>query len=91
MIFGDCTTNIIPTAPEGESWASKLRMISGRPLDEANPILDTELVFAFCIFTGYLFYVQFLVIWYGNLPEETRYVILRVKLTPWEPVAGRPL
>ncbi len=42
--FGDCTTNIIPTSPEGESWASKLRMISGRPLDEANPILDTELV-----------------------------------------------
>ncbi len=41
--FGDCTTNIIPTIPEGESWASKLRMISGRPLDEANPILDTEL------------------------------------------------
>jgi hypothetical protein len=46
-----------------------------------------KLVFAFCIFTGYLFYTQFLVIWYGNLPEETRYVILRVKLTPWEPVA----
>ena len=46
-----------------------------------------KLVFAFCIFTGYLFYVQFLVIWYGNLPEETRYVILRVKLTPWEPIA----
>jgi len=42
--FGDCTTNIIPTAPEGESWASKLRMMSGRPLDEANPILDTELI-----------------------------------------------
>jgi len=42
--FGDCTTNIIPTIPEGESWASKLRMLSGRPLDEANPILDTELV-----------------------------------------------
>jgi len=42
--FGDCTTNIIPTMPEGEGWASKLRMISGRPLDEANPILDTELI-----------------------------------------------
>ncbi len=41
--FGDCKTNIIPTVPEAESWASKLRMISGRPLDEANPILDTEL------------------------------------------------
>ena len=42
--YGDCMTNIIPTVTEAESWASKLRMISGRPLDEANPILDTELV-----------------------------------------------
>lgn len=42
--FGDCRTNIIPTQPESESWASKLRLISGRPLDEANPILDTELI-----------------------------------------------
>ncbi len=42
--YGDCRTNIIPTPTEAESWASKLRMISGRPLDEANPILDTELV-----------------------------------------------
>ena len=42
--YADCKTNIIPTAPESESWASKLRLISGRPLDEANPILDTELI-----------------------------------------------
>jgi len=41
--FDDCDTNIIPMASEAESWATKLRMISGRPLDEANPILDTEL------------------------------------------------
>lgn len=41
--YADCRTNIIPTMPETESWASKLRLISGRPLDEANPILDTEL------------------------------------------------
>ncbi|MBI2548281.1 type II/IV secretion system ATPase subunit [Candidatus Woesearchaeota archaeon] len=41
--YGDCVTNIIPTPTEAESWASKLRMISGRPLDEADPILDTEL------------------------------------------------
>ena len=46
-----------------------------------------KLVMAFCLFTGYLFYAQFLTIWYGNVPEETRYVILRVKFTPWEPVA----
>jgi type IV secretory pathway ATPase VirB11/archaellum biosynthesis ATPase len=41
--FDECRTNIIPTVTEAESWASKMRMISGRPLDEANPILDTEL------------------------------------------------
>ena len=41
--YADCRTNIVPTIPEAESWASKLRLISGRPLDEANPILDTEL------------------------------------------------
>jgi archaeal flagellar protein FlaI len=41
--YEDCVTNIVPTKNEAESWASKLRMISGRPLDEADPILDTEL------------------------------------------------
>lgn len=41
--YGDCYTNIYPTRMEVESWATKLRLISGRPLDEANPILDTEL------------------------------------------------
>jgi len=41
--YGDCYTNIYPTHLEVQSWATKLRLISGRPLDEANPILDTEL------------------------------------------------
>lgn len=41
--YDDCVTNILPTVPEVESWASKLRMISGRPLDEANPILDADI------------------------------------------------
>jgi len=41
--FEDCITNIVPTNTEAESWASKLRMISGRPLDEANPVLDTDI------------------------------------------------
>lgn len=42
--FNDCVTNIVPTKTESESWASKLRLLSGRPLDEADPILDTELI-----------------------------------------------
>lgn len=42
--FEDCMTNIIPTRLESESWATKLRLVSGRPLDEANPILDTDIL-----------------------------------------------
>ncbi len=41
--YTDCITNIFPSTTDTESWASKLRMISGRPLDEANPVLDTGL------------------------------------------------
>jgi len=40
---GECRTNIVPSVSDAESWATKLRLISGRPLDEANPILDTEI------------------------------------------------
>jgi len=41
--YDECTTNIIPSQEDTDSWAAKFRMISGRPLDEANPILDTQL------------------------------------------------
>ncbi|MCB9358388.1 type II/IV secretion system ATPase subunit [Candidatus Woesearchaeota archaeon] len=41
--YDDCKTNVVPTSREVDSWATKLRLMSGRPLDEANPILDTEL------------------------------------------------
>ena len=42
--YGECVTNIIPSREDGESWATKLRILSGRPLDEANPVLDTDLL-----------------------------------------------
>jgi archaeal flagellar protein FlaI len=42
--YNECTTNLIPTKQDFDSWATKFRLLSGRPLDEANPILDTELV-----------------------------------------------
>jgi len=32
-----------------------------------------KLIFAFSVFWMYLFFSQYLVIWYGNLPEETQY------------------
>ena len=41
--YGECVTNIIPSREDSDSWATKLRLLSGRPLDEANPVLDTDL------------------------------------------------
>ncbi|MCE5242856.1 MAG: hypothetical protein LLF99_06630 [Desulfobacteraceae bacterium] len=42
-----------------------------------------KLLLAFCIVAGDFFYCQFFVIWYGNLPEETRYILLRLRMPPW--------
>jgi len=39
----ECVSNIIPSKADFDGWATKFRLLSGRPLDEANPILDTEL------------------------------------------------
>jgi len=39
----ECKTNLIPTREDAEGWATRLRSYSGRPLDEANPVLDTEI------------------------------------------------
>jgi len=41
--YDECMTNILPSQEDSDSWAAKFRMISGRPLDEANPILDSQL------------------------------------------------
>lgn len=40
--FQECETNLIPTQQDAEYWATRFRIISGRPLDEANPVLDTQ-------------------------------------------------
>ncbi|MEK6888350.1 MAG: LAGLIDADG family homing endonuclease [Candidatus Aenigmatarchaeota archaeon] len=42
-IYQECETNIVPSMEDAESWATRFRLRSGRPLDEANPVLDTEI------------------------------------------------
>ncbi len=37
-----------------------------------------KMVFAFSIFWMYLFWSQYLVIWYGNIPEETGFIAARL-------------
>jgi hypothetical protein len=44
-----------------------------------------KLCFAFTAFWGYLTFGQYLVIWYGNLAEETHWARLRL-ISPWLPL-----
>jgi hypothetical protein len=46
-----------------------------------------KLYFAFCLLWADFFYVQFIVIWYGNIPEETAYIIQRTITPPWSHLA----
>ena len=46
-----------------------------------------KLFFAFCLVWGDFFYVQLVVIWYGNIPEETAYLIERTMTPPWNSLA----
>ena len=45
-----------------------------------------KLLFGFCILWAYMFWSQYLVIWYGDLPEETEFIYHRMH-GPWAPVA----
>jgi hypothetical protein len=46
-----------------------------------------KLAFGFCMLWGYMFWSQFLPQWYGNLPEETQWLILRTREFPWKGLA----
>lgn len=45
-----------------------------------------KLMFAFCVFWAYIAFSQYMLIWYGNLPEEIPYMIRRTE-GAWTPVA----
>ncbi len=46
-----------------------------------------KLFFGFCLVWADFFYCQFVVIWYGNIPEETAYVIARTMQPPYQHLA----
>ena len=46
-----------------------------------------KLTFAMCVMWMYFFFSQYLVIWYGNVPVETRFVIRRFFNQPWGTIA----
>jgi hypothetical protein len=46
-----------------------------------------KLVFAMCVMWMYFFFSQYLVIWYGNVPIETRFFLRRFFVDPWRTLA----
>jgi len=46
-----------------------------------------KLCFGFTVFWAYLFFSQFLVIWYGNMPEETSFMFLRMARPEWRGIS----
>lgn len=46
-----------------------------------------KLLFGFCVLWTYLFWCQYLPIWYGNLPEETGFLVVRLFDEPWTQVS----
>ena len=42
-----------------------------------------KFIFAFCLLWSYMCFSQVIVIWYGNIPEETPFLILRMQSESW--------
>jgi Ni/Fe-hydrogenase subunit HybB-like protein len=56
-------------------WRKRLRLEAVIDLHDFHDL--GKLIFGFSIFWAYLMFSQFLVIWYGNLPEETSFPFYR--------------
>ncbi|MFH1151968.1 MAG: type II/IV secretion system ATPase subunit [Nanoarchaeota archaeon] len=74
--YDECSTNILPSQEDVDSWAAKFRMISGRPLDEANPILDTQLEIG-------KIRARISIIQQPLSPDGLAYAIRRHRESPW--------
>ncbi|MCK5624547.1 type II/IV secretion system ATPase subunit [Candidatus Pacearchaeota archaeon] len=74
--YDECSTNILPSQEDADSWAAKFRMLSGRPLDEANPILDTQLEIG-------RIRARIAIIQQPLSPEGLSYSIRRHRESPW--------
>ena len=65
----------------------RLRQGNASSLNQSHFHDIGKLFFGFCLLWADFFYVQLMVIYYGNIPEETYYVIARTMLAPWNKLA----
>lgn len=58
-------------------WMQRNGRLGNAFIDEDHYYNLGALLFGFCCFWGYIAWSQYLLIWYGNMPEETFYLISR--------------
>jgi hypothetical protein len=42
-----------------------------------------KFLFAFSVFWVYLLFAQYIVLWYGDIPAETFFIVVRINFLPW--------
>ena len=95
LILWLTAANLAPAvepAPLSMAWDKNFLTIRGnaRGLTHVGPsaIQDVaKLTFALCVMWMYFFFSQYLVIWYGNVPVETRFFLRRFFDDPWRTMA----
>jgi hypothetical protein len=85
FFMGAWLTGLMSLALLAIFWRRHLQLeelISPRTLHDLG-----KLCFGFTVFWCYLFFSQFLVIWYGNMPEETSFMFLRMASPEWRNIS----
>ena len=72
-LSGICATTLVCVLNKQRGVAGWDQIVTKSRLHDLG-----KMIFAFSIFWMYLFFSQYIVIWYGNLPEETEYLQARL-------------
>jgi len=65
-----------------------LALVAAASRGQRGPVVDlATMLFGFSLLWAGLFYAQFLVIWYGNLPEEVGFLADRLLVSPYREVS----
>ena len=82
---------VVSTLYTGFALLSVLTIVSNARGQTAVPphaVQDVaKLQFALSIMWMYFFWSQYLVIWYGNVPAETKFFLARIFIEPWRTLA----
>lgn len=74
--FAGCAVGGFSVLLASVLWLEKLGIVSGLLSDEHHRDLG-RLLFAFVFFWGYIAFSQYMLLWYANVPETTRWLALR--------------